>query len=76
MLLGPTIATLGLSVQIPMAAGADLVMGHAPWMRSAKVRTAQPWWRAWADRLLLGSSRKNRIPTAWLLLMCCCCRLC
>lgn len=30
MLLGPTVATLSLSVQIPLAAVADVVMGEAP----------------------------------------------
>ena len=39
MLLGPTVATLGLSVQIPMAAGADLALGRAKWIESGKVGT-------------------------------------
>ena len=37
MLLGPTIATLGLSVQIPMAAGADVTLGRAKWIHQGKV---------------------------------------
>ena len=38
MLIGPTVATLGLSVQIPMAAAADLFLGKARWIASGKVR--------------------------------------
>jgi drug/metabolite transporter (DMT)-like permease len=34
LLLGPTIATLGLSVQIPIAAAAEAAFGHAAWLRS------------------------------------------
>eukprot|EP00775_Hariotina_reticulata_P009993 gene9993-10148_t len=36
LLLGPTVATLGLSVQIPVAAVVDVVAGHARWLSSAK----------------------------------------
>lgn len=35
MLLGPTVATLGLSVQIPMAAVAELMVGHPAWVKRA-----------------------------------------
>lgn len=34
LLLGPTIATLGLSVQIPVAAGVEAVIGHPKWLTS------------------------------------------
>lgn len=34
LLLGPTIATLGLSIQIPMAAVADLFLGSPTWVRN------------------------------------------
>jgi hypothetical protein len=34
LLLGPTIATLGLSVQIPIAAVAEAVWGHPRWLTS------------------------------------------
>uniref|UniRef100_A0A7R9YZ06 Uncharacterized protein n=1 Tax=Chlamydomonas euryale TaxID=1486919 RepID=A0A7R9YZ06_9CHLO len=36
MLLGPTVATAGLSVQIPMAAVADVLLGNATWTKSAQ----------------------------------------
>jgi len=36
ILLGPTVATLGLSIQIPIAAGAELAMGQAKWLYSYK----------------------------------------
>lgn len=36
LLLGPTIATLGLSVQIPIAAVAEAVFGQAAWLASAR----------------------------------------
>ncbi|KAG1661194.1 hypothetical protein FOA52_006000 [Chlamydomonas sp. UWO 241] len=35
MLLGPTVATAGLSVQIPLAAATDLLLGNAGWAHSA-----------------------------------------
>ncbi len=38
MILGPTVATLGLSVQIPMAAAADLAFGNAKWIHYPSVR--------------------------------------
>jgi solute carrier family 35 protein F5 len=34
LLLGPTIATLGLSVQIPVAAVVEAVIGHPKWLSS------------------------------------------
>ena len=36
MILGPTIATLGMSIQIPMAAAVDFVLGRAKWLGSTK----------------------------------------
>ena len=36
MILGPTVATLGMSIQIPMAAAVDFVLGRAKWMRSTE----------------------------------------
>lgn len=32
LLLGPTIATLGLSVQIPVAAVVEAIIGHPKWL--------------------------------------------
>lgn len=37
LLLGPTIATLGMSVQIPMAATVELLWGRAYWYHHALV---------------------------------------
>ena len=34
LLLGPTVATLGMSVQVPVATAADAVMGHPHWLDS------------------------------------------
>jgi hypothetical protein len=34
LLLGPTIATLGLSVQIPVAAVVEAIIGHPKWLSS------------------------------------------
>ncbi|KIY97666.1 hypothetical protein MNEG_10296 [Monoraphidium neglectum] len=34
LLLGPTIATLGLSIQIPMATALDVFLGRPAWLRS------------------------------------------
>lgn len=34
LLLGPTVATLGLSVQIPVAAVVEAIIGHPQWLRS------------------------------------------
>jgi solute carrier family 35 protein F5 len=34
LLLGPTLATMGLSAQIPVAAAAELITGRASWARS------------------------------------------
>jgi len=34
LLLGPTIATLGLSVQIPVAAVVEALIGHPKWLSS------------------------------------------
>lgn len=39
MLLGPTVATAGLSVQIPMAAVADVLLGYVNWTSSVQVWT-------------------------------------
>lgn len=36
LLLGPTVATLGMSVQVPLATGADAVLGHPHWLDSWK----------------------------------------
>ena len=36
MILGPTIATLGMSIQIPLAAAVDFVLGQAKWLASTK----------------------------------------
>ena len=36
MILGPTVATLGMSIQIPMAAGVDFILGRAKWLGSRK----------------------------------------
>jgi solute carrier family 35 protein F5 len=35
LLLGPTIATLGLSVQIPVAAVVEVLLGTPKWLRSS-----------------------------------------
>ena len=34
LLTSPTIASVGLSMQIPMAAGAEVALGRARWTRS------------------------------------------
>ncbi|GAX73106.1 hypothetical protein CEUSTIGMA_g559.t1 [Chlamydomonas eustigma] len=36
IILGPTVASLGLSAQIPMAAAADLALGRAQWIHSVQ----------------------------------------
>ncbi|KAI8466023.1 MAG: hypothetical protein J3K34DRAFT_524869 [Monoraphidium minutum] len=36
LLLGPTVATLGLSVQIPIAAAAEAALGTAAWLQSGR----------------------------------------
>lgn len=35
LLIGPTIATVGLSVQIPLAVVAEMLLKSPPWLRSA-----------------------------------------
>lgn len=34
LLLGPTVATLGTSIQVPLATVADVVLGHPHWLDS------------------------------------------
>jgi drug/metabolite transporter (DMT)-like permease len=34
LLLGPTVATLGTSIQVPLATAADVVLGHPHWLDS------------------------------------------
>lgn len=36
LLLGPTAATLGMSIQIPLATAADLLLGHPQWLASVQ----------------------------------------
>lgn len=36
LLLSPTVATLGTSIQIPLATAADVVLGHPHWLDSWK----------------------------------------
>lgn len=36
IILGPTVATIGMSIQIPMAAALDFILGRAKWLGSTK----------------------------------------